>query len=185
MITRGMLLISHPGIAGEIIAGQTVLEKQITAVADSGITQLWIGGHKPENFPKRPLPETIRIYWVSSQNRPEEECLPPYLALSDQHLIDADELRALAQRYYQETVSYVDSQDRSVVQVITRPTEELHSSITSPIAPNSSIFLERPFSGKGVLSWAQTHNSKSAQKHLHSLFSPIRSWLNKLLTQHS
>lgn len=158
MIERGLLMVSHPDIAAERIGSWTILERQIATAAAAGIKELWIGGRPPQNFPQKPLPQTISIYWISQTQAPAAPCLPPYLSLSDQHLIDPAELKLIAQGVYQTPFSFLDPQGRAVVQVVAGSTQEFRAPEKFSLHADAAILLERPFKKTGVVKWAQKRN---------------------------
>ncbi len=160
MMTRAMLMISHPDMALEKIGRDTVLERQIKAAAEAGIEEIWLGGHQPANFPSKPLPSALTLYWISSDHVSQKPCLTPYLALSDQHLIDSAALEEVVNGSYDEPTSFTDEQGRMVVQVMTPPQGEFRAPLIKPLAKGSCILLERPFVSKGIIQWAQRHPLK-------------------------
>ena len=160
MMTRAMLMVSHPDMALEKIGRDTVLERQIKTASRAGIEEIWLGGHKPANFPSKPLPPALTLYWISSNHAAQKPCLTPYLALSDQHLIDSAALEEIASGSYDEPTSFTDEQGRMVVQVMTPSQGEFRALIAKPLPKDSYILLERPFAIKGILEWAQRHPLK-------------------------
>ncbi len=157
MITRALLMVSHPAVALEKIGRETVLERQIKTAHQAGIQELWLGGHQPQNFPSEPLPQGITLYWISSNNGTQKSCLTPYSALSDQHLIDTKVLREVISKDYADPISFVDEAGRMVIQIMAPPKEEFKAQEIKPLPPGSSILLERPFLIKGVFAWTKNH----------------------------
>ena len=156
-MTRAMLMVSHPDMALEKIGRDTVLERQIKTAAEAGIEEMWLGGHQPANFPSKPLPPALTLYWISSNHISQKPCLTPYIALSDQHLIDSKALEEVVNGYYDEPTSFTDEQGRMVVQVMTPPQREFLAPKTNPLPKDSYIPLERPFISKGILQWEKRH----------------------------
>ncbi len=176
MINRAILMLGHRGISQENLVGMSVLERQILTAAQAGIGEIWIGGHKPDPFPQDSLPQTISIHWISSQNSSSEKCEPPYLALSDQHLIPVDKLREITKNSTQETVSFVDSQGRSVIQAVMRKTEEFLVPQTIKLNSDDAIFLERPLSSPALSKWLRAHSLKQEKS---SWTSSLKSFFRK------
>ena len=157
MITRAMLLISHPDVSLEKVGRDTVLERQIKTAQEAGIEELWLGGHKPSNFPSKPLPQGIALYWISSNNVSHKSCLTPYATLSDQHLIAAEALRRIICQDYADPTSFTDEAGRMVIQIMAPPQQEFRLPETRPLPLGSCILLERPFSSKGIFKWVKDH----------------------------
>lgn len=176
MITRAMLMVSHPDVALEKVGRDTVLERQIKTAYQAGIEEIWIGGHKPETFPSKPLPTKLTLYWISSSAAPQKDCLTPYAALSDQHLIDAETLEKIIGQPYADPISFTDEKGRMVVQIMTPPQREFHYPETSPLPLDSYILLERPFSSKGILAWVKSHALTTA-KNSSGIFKRILGFL--------
>jgi hypothetical protein len=165
MINRAILILGHRGISKEKLGALSVLERQILTAAQAGIEELWIGGHEPVDFQKYSPPKDMTIHWISSENNSSEKCDPPYLSLSDQHLISLEKLRAIAHDSRQETISFVDSQGRSIIQAVMRQTEDFRSPEIINLNSDDAVFLERPFSSPTISKWLRAH-PLMLEKHL-------------------
>lgn len=162
LFTRAILWVAHPKLLWQRAGGMLVLERQLFTAARAGIKSVFVAMGQPDEaqIGILRLPPGLEISWVSKNQAALNECEPPYLGISADHLIRVETLAFIARQDFPSTVSYEDSAGLSVVQVVlTR--EDVIARAKQPLPEGSAKRLEAPLTQGPITDWLMVAGPKS------------------------
>ena len=162
LFTRAILWVAHPQLLWQRAGGMLVVERQLFTAARAGIKSVYIALPEPDAALRASLriPPGLETRWVTKGQTAVDECEPPYLGLSADHLIRVETLAFIARQNFPASVSYEDASNLSVVQVVlTR--EDSISRVKQPLPDGSFKRLEAPLSQGPIVDWLMVAGAKS------------------------
>lgn len=116
-MTDAVLLVNHPALMTERLAGLTLVQRQLFDLSRAGFKKVWVAAHRPKDagFAALRWPQGLEQAWVSDD---AASPAPPYVSVSADHLIRADALRELASGRHEASAAYLDESGRGVVQIV-------------------------------------------------------------------
>ena len=156
--TRAMLWVNRPALLLERVGGLTVFERQLITLERAGIRRVWVGAKNPGEpaLAKLRLPKSLEIHWASPKLEAPAECQTPYLGVSGDHFARVETLDYIVHAPYMASVSFHDSKEASVAQIIATRSEDSLTYHKQPFPEGSSVFLDVPLKHGAVMEWLLT-----------------------------
>jgi phosphatidylglycerophosphate synthase len=155
-----VLLVNHPALMPERLAGMTLIERQLFILSRAGFTKVWVTAHKPSDPRLASLrrPEGLELFWTSESAAVP---VPPYLSLSADHLVRAEALREIASLHPPGNATYLDAKGRGVVQIVLCAGDLVPSFERRPMPEGSCVFLMTLQDKSPALPWLLKEATKS------------------------
>lgn len=163
MIENALLFVANPEFLRERVAGLTVFERHAWTVARAGAKRLWVGSRKPAEaeLAALHLPSTLEILW-SREGRAENECRPPYVALTADHFVRVETLSHVLRSSYAAAASLDDAAGVPVLQITPFRTDRIVDALRQELPAGSSVFVESPAASPAVIGWLMSTAVKSS-----------------------
>ncbi|MBI4061438.1 MAG: CDP-alcohol phosphatidyltransferase family protein [Elusimicrobia bacterium] len=161
VFTRAILWVPHPEMLWQRVGGMLVLERQMFTLARAGLRSVFITAPKPDaaRLEALRLPPGLEMRWVSQDDAALNECEPPYLGISADHLIRVETLAFIARQNFPSSVSYEDASALGVVQAA--PTrEDVLARVKQSLPEGSFRRLEAPLSSPATVDWLMAAGPK-------------------------
>ena len=131
-----------------------LIERHLFTIARAGFKSVFIATPEPdaEQLAALRMPPGLTVSWVSKNQEALASCEPPYIGISADHLIRVDTLAHIARQSFSTSVSYEDSANLGVVQVVL-VREDVLSRVTQPLPVGSCKRLEAPLSQGPIVDW--------------------------------
>lgn len=153
--TDAVLWVSHPAMMLERLGGMTILERQLFTLSRAGIRRVWLAAQKPRDamVDRLRTPEGLQTFWVDMVGDSPNECRPPYLGMSGDHVVRVSALRGILSRPHAKHTSYQDETGSGVVQVILHRADGMIQYDKQPMPPDSCVRLQNPPDLGPALPW--------------------------------
>lgn len=155
-----VLLVNHPAMMTERLAGLTIVQRQLFILARAGFKKVWIAAHRPKDpvFAALRWPEGLEQAWTSETPAPPAA---PYLSVSADHLVRSEFLRDTASRPHASSAAYLDEAGRGVVQVVLTADDQAPSFERLAMPEGSCVLLQTQPDRSPVLPWLLQEATKS------------------------
>jgi len=161
VFTRAILWVAHPQLLWRRVGGMRVLERQLFTLAHAGLRSVFIAMPQPEDaqLAGLRLPPGLDVRWVTKGTTALDECAPPYLGISADHLIRVETLAFITRQHYPASLSYDDSSGLSVVQVVLVREDSIFRD-RQPLDAGTHKRLEAPLDQGPIVDWLMMAGTK-------------------------
>lgn len=148
-MTDAVLWVSHPGLMFQRLAGLSILERQLFILSRAGFSRVWVTSRAPESalIERLRLPKDMSLRWAGS---PEGEAVPPYIAISGDHLVRLDVLKAFSAEAHSKPVSFDDPEGKAVLSAVSSREDAFLARERRPMPDGSWVRLDAPLEASAL-----------------------------------
>jgi phosphatidylglycerophosphate synthase len=155
-----ILLVNHPGMLHERLAGMTLLERQLFTLRNAGVRRVLLSAHTPGTAALASLRRPAGLE-IILQDELKTPWTPPYASVSADHLLRSDAVASLLKRPHAQPTAYHDEAGRSVVQFTPFSDENAPTCERALMPAGSCLALENPLDGEPTMAWLFRDAGKS------------------------